>query len=101
MIITLVDYMKIVQEVENDLHPKLLLLGNLSVFANEKELFAQVSPFMKVHHYQKGQIIIEEGDAMEKMYWVIAGNCSVSKIVPFVSISAPGTNISLRLKFDI
>lgn len=82
--------MKIVQEVEQDLHPKLLLLGDMSVFVGEKDLFEQVSPFMKVQHFQKGQVILEEGEIAERIFWIITGNCSVSKIVPFVSISVPG-----------
>ena len=97
----IVDYMRIVQEVEQDLHPKLLLLGELSIFVKEKELFSKVSPLMKVQYIQRGETIVSEGDKAERMFWIISGECTVSKIVPFVSISIHGTFYSMIFLFII
>lgn len=93
--------MQIIEDVEKQLHSKVSLLESLSIFKERKELYNKLTHCMKVHPIQRGQHVAEEGDAVDKIYWIINGTFSVTKIVPFVQVPLKGILYLAYSKLEI
>ena len=69
--------------LSQSLNRKELLLINMSIFSERPDYFAQIAEDLVFKRYPKGHQIQEENQKVEKIAWVVDGNCSVSKTIPF------------------
>jgi CRP-like cAMP-binding protein len=56
----------------------------LDLFCNQ-EVAEKIFPFFNIFSYEPGHIIQQEGEQSLNIYWIINGECSVDRVVPFVS----------------
>jgi hypothetical protein len=67
------------------LHPKILQLSKLGLFAHHKEVFEKMSRFFQIHQYKAGSLIHEEKKMMNKVFWLIEGELRISQKIGIVS----------------
>lgn len=56
----------------------LMLLKNESIFKSDHALFHKVALFLSLAQYSKGEVILPQGPAINKISWIVKGSCRIS-----------------------
>jgi hypothetical protein len=63
----------------------LLKISNYSFFAERNDLFQRIAPHICFQTFSNGEFIFKENEIVDHVYWILEGNCIVSRTLQFLS----------------
>ncbi|KAJ3302067.1 hypothetical protein HDV03_005458 [Kappamyces sp. JEL0829] len=69
----------------------LTLLSSISIFRERPDLLAAISNNIHFESWNPGQAIVREGEPLKLLYWIISGQCLVTRKVPLIENRTTGS----------
>ncbi|KAJ3370562.1 hypothetical protein HDU91_006103 [Kappamyces sp. JEL0680] len=69
----------------------LTLLSSISIFRERPDLLAAISNNIHFESWSPGQTIVREGEPLKLLYWIISGQCLVTRKVPLIENRTTGS----------